>query len=78
MYSWHDAEELRHAISRADYPLPPRPMERIVSLCGRELTLTREDFPQLAEYRPHKKTCWDCDAVWRVRENVGPNPAFAR
>jgi hypothetical protein len=74
MHSWHDAEGLRHAISHADYPLPPRPDEQIVSLCGKELTLTRADFPQLAEYRPYKKTCFGCDAEWRIREGIKPNP----
>ena len=78
MFSWHDAEGLRHAISRVDYPLPPRPGESITSLCGQELALTREDFPQLAQYRPHKKTCFGCDAVWRARSGMRPNPVSAR
>lgn len=66
MNSWQDVEGLRHAISRTDYPLPPRPDETVVVLCGKELTLAREDFPQFPEYRSGKRTCWDCDAVWRA------------
>lgn len=66
MNSWQEAEGLRHAISRDDHPLPPRPGETVISLCGEELVLGPEDFPQLPEYRCGKKTCWDCDAVWRA------------
>jgi hypothetical protein len=73
-HSWHDAEGKRHAISLLTYPFPPRPSEQIATLCGLELTLTRQDFPQLAEYRSHKPTCYDCDAVWRRRENIRPRP----
>lgn len=66
MNSWQEAEGLRHAISRDVYPLPPRPGETVVSLCGKELVLAREDFPQFPKFRQGKKTCWDCDAVWRA------------
>jgi hypothetical protein len=78
MFSWHDAAEQRHAIDLAVYPLPPRPDERVTTLCGAEITLTRQDFPQLAEYKRYKKTCLDCDAVWRTRANLKPRPVPAR
>jgi hypothetical protein len=71
-HCWHDAAGRRHAISLVEYPLPPRPGEEIDTLCGLRVTLSEQDFPQLAEYRPYKKTCLDCDTVWRVRENLGP------
>jgi hypothetical protein len=71
-HCWHDADGRRHAISLADYPLPPRPEEDIDTLCGLRVTLTRQDFPALAEYRPYKKTCLECDAVWREREGIRP------
>ena len=69
-HCWHDAGGLRHAISLAAYPLPPRPDEEIDTLCGLRVVLTRQDFPRLAEYRRHKKTCFDCDAVWRQRDGL--------
>lgn len=71
-HCWHDADGLRHAISLIQYPLPPRPDEEIDTLCGKRVVLGRQDFPRLAEYRPYKKTCLDCDAVWREREGIGP------
>jgi zinc finger protein len=71
-HCWHDADGQRHAISLDRYPLPPRPDEEIDTLCGRQVVLSRQDFPRLAEYRPHKKTCLACDEVWRVRENLSP------
>lgn len=77
MFSWHDAAGRRHAIDLVVYPLPPRPDEQVTTLCGAQITLTRSDFPQLAEYKPYKKTCYDCDAVWRVRANLKPNPVLS-
>jgi hypothetical protein len=74
MFSWHDAAGRRHAIDLTVYPFPPRPDEEITTLCGSAIRLTRQDFPQLAEYRRHKKTCLDCDAVWRVRAHLKPRP----
>ncbi|HWO61952.1 MAG TPA: zinc finger protein [Umezawaea sp.] len=71
-HRWHDADGRRHAISLARYPLPPRPDGEIDTLCGTRVTLSRQDFPRPAEYRPHKKTCLECDAVWRTRENLSP------
>jgi len=71
-HCWHDAEGQRHAISLLVYPLPPRPGEEVDTLCGLRVTLTEEDFPQLARYRKCKRTCLDCDATWRVRENLSP------
>ncbi|MEO6087448.1 MAG: zinc finger protein [Umezawaea sp.] len=73
-HSWHDAGGLRHAISLVAYPLPPRPEEEIDTLCGLSVVLTRQDFPALAEYRRYRKTCLDCDAVWRLRENISARP----
>jgi hypothetical protein len=73
-HSWHDAGGLRHAISLVEYPLPPRPEEEIETLCGVRIVLTRQDFPGLAEYREYKRTCLDCDAVWRLRENIRARP----
>ncbi|MEO6088056.1 MAG: zinc finger protein [Umezawaea sp.] len=69
-HCWHDAGGLRHAISLTTYPLPPRPGEDIDTLCGLRVTLTRQDCPRLAEYRRHKTTCLDCDAVWRRRDGI--------
>lgn len=74
MFSWHDAGGLRHAIDLSVYPFPPRPGEEVTTLCGVETTVTREDFPQLAEYKRYKKTCLGCDTVWRKRANFAPWP----
>jgi hypothetical protein len=54
------------------YPLPPRPGEEVDTLCGLRATLAEEDFPQLAQYHKCKRMCLDCDATWRVRENLPP------
>ncbi|ROP37428.1 zinc finger protein [Saccharothrix texasensis] len=74
---WHDGGGLRHAYDTASYPFPPRPGEEITVLCGAEVTLVREDFPQLPEHRKHP-TCWECDAAWRRREGLAPRPAVAK
>lgn len=65
---------MRHAVSRDEYPLPPRPGEEVHTLCGQTATLSEEDFPALTQYQRLKKTCFDCDAEWRARENLRPVP----
>ena len=73
-HRWQDAEGMRHAISRDEYPLPPRPGEQVETLCGLIAVLSEEDFPSLPSYRRLKKTCFACDAEWRARENLRPVP----
>lgn len=73
-HRWQDAAGLRHAISLQNYPLPPRPGEEIRTLCGEDLELTEQDFPQLPQYQRLKGTCFTCQAEWRVRESLRPVP----
>lgn len=71
-HRWQDAAGLRHAISLQTYPLPPRPGEEIETLCGEEVMLTEQDFPQLPQYQRLKGTCFECQAEWRARECLVP------
>ena len=73
-HRWQDAAGKRHAISRVRHPLPPRPGEEVETLCGQQVVLAEEDFPALPRYQSLKKTCFDCDAEWRARENLRPVP----
>lgn len=73
-HRWQDAAGRRHAISLRTYPLPPRPGEEIQTLCGEEITLTEQDFPQLPQYQRLKGTCFECQSEWRARESLRPVP----
>lgn len=73
-HRWQDAAGLRHAISLRTYPFPPRPGEEIQTLCGEDLELTEQDFPQLPQYQRLKGTCFACQAEWRTRETLRPVP----
>ncbi|WP_188316783.1 zinc finger protein [Solihabitans fulvus] len=73
-HAWQEADGRLHAISLTRYPLPPRPDERIETLCGQDITLTRADFRVFPEYQPHKTTCWHCDDQWRLAEGLPARP----
>lgn len=58
---WQQAEGLRHAIDG----LQPYPDQTIQTLCGREVTVRRNDFPRIGKCID--PTCSACERVWRAR-----------
>jgi hypothetical protein len=66
MLRWQQAEGKRHALNAK---LAPRPGDSFRALCGEEVFVEREDVVALGG-QWLAGTCWNCDAVWRKRENI--------
>lgn len=74
MLRWQQAQGRRHAV---DSVFPLRPEETFEALCGQVVTTARRDFNELAGSCTDP-TCWDCDEVWRGREQrARPHPLFS-
>ena len=64
MFRWQQAEGKRHAL---DGPFAPRPGETFTALCGAEVTVARQDIPQLGGHW-FDPTCSDCAQEWLRRQ----------
>jgi hypothetical protein len=60
VFRWQQAEGKRHALVGA---FAPRPEESFVALCGEEVTVAREDVPQLGGHW-FDPTCGGCASTW--------------
>lgn len=63
VFRWQQAEGKRHAFEGV---FPPRPEESFVTLCGVEVTVKREDIPQLGGHW-FDPTCGGCASTWLSR-----------
>lgn len=60
-FEWQDCGQQAHAILRSE-TRPPLPDDEIHTLCGRSLTLTRDDFSR--ENRYWIRGCRECMTAW--------------
>jgi hypothetical protein len=62
MLRWQQAEGSRHALDG----LAPAEDASFVALCGAEVTVRREDIPELGGHW-FDPTCLSCEGAWRLR-----------
>ena len=62
MLQWQRAEGRKHALEER----APNEGGALVALCGSNVTVLRQDIPELDEHW-FDPTCMSCDSAWRAK-----------